>query len=338
MKKIKVGIVGYGVVGKRRMQFILNNKSFELVCVSDINIKEKKIKKIFFYKNFKLFLNHELDAVFITLPNYLAVKVTAFFLKKNIHVFCEKPPARSLLELTKLKPILKKNKHLKLKYGFNHRYHGSVMSAEKIIKSKRYGKIINLRAVYGKSKIVTFNKSDWRSKRKFSGGGILLDQGIHLLDLIKKFGGEFDEFKSFISNSYWKYDIEDNAFAIMRNQKKNIIASIHSTATQWEHKFSLEITLEKCLLVLNGILSGTKSYGNEQLILIKKNKGNCVKKISNFKIDNSWKNEIKEFASLIKNNKNVTTGSFTDAFDVMKMIDQIYKSDLKWYSKFVRNK
>ncbi len=337
MKKIRVGIVGYGVVGKRRMQFILNNKSFELVCVSDIGIKKKKIKKIFFYKNFELFLNHKLDAVFITLPNYLAVKVTAFFLKKNIHVFCEKPPARSLLELIKLKPILKNNKYLKLKYGFNHRYHGSVMKAEKIIKSKKYGKIINLRAVYGKSKIVTFNKSDWRSKRKFSGGGILLDQGIHLLDLIRKFGGNFNEFRSFISNSYWKYDIEDNAFAIMRN--KRVIASIHSTATQWEHKFSLEITLEKCILILNGILSGTKSYGEEKLILIKKTASvKNKKKMYNFKVDNSWKSEIKEFAYLIKNNKKVVTGSLNDAVDIMKMIDQIYKSDIKWYRRFIKNK
>ena len=96
----------------------------------------------------------------------------------------------------------------------------------------------------------------------------MLDQGIHLLDLIRKFGGNFNEFRSFISNSYWKYDIEDNAFAIMRQK---VIASIHSTATQWERKFSLEITLEKCILILNGILSGTKSYGEEKLNINKKN-------------------------------------------------------------------
>ena len=114
-------------------------------------------------------------------------------MKKNIHVFCEKPPAKNYEELKSLKKILVKNKNLKLKYGFNHRYHGSVKKAENLIDSKIYGKIINFRAIYGKSKIVTFGKNEWRANRKFSGGGILIDQGIHLLDLITKFGGKFEK-------------------------------------------------------------------------------------------------------------------------------------------------
>ena len=205
---IKVGIIGFGVVGQRRKKYILKNKFFDLVCISDISFKKNyTVKNINFYKDYEKFLNHNLDAVFITLPNYLAVKVTSFFLKKNIHVFCEKPPARNFKELKYLEKIFKKNKRLKLKYGFNHRYHGSVKKAEKLIDSKIYGKIINLRAVYGKSKIVTFGKNEWRANRRFSGGGILLDQGIHLLDLITKFGGKFDEFKSFISKCTWPVEI-----------------------------------------------------------------------------------------------------------------------------------
>ena len=99
--------------------------------------------------------------------------------------------------------------------------------------------------------------------------------------MITKFGEKFDEFKSFISNSYWGYDVEDNAFAIMKNRKKNIIASIHSTATQWEHKFSLEITLEKALIVLSGIfwyqiLWKRKDYNNYKTIIKKKIKKKLI--------------------------------------------------------------
>jgi predicted dehydrogenase len=331
---INVGIIGFGVVGKRRKKYISENKFYNLRCISDISFNQDyKTKNIDFYKSYKKFIKHDLDAVFITLPNYLAVKVTSFFLKKNIHVFCEKPPAKNYDELKSLKKILEKNKNLKLKYGFNHRYHGSVKKAENLIDSKIYGKIINFRAIYGKSKIVTFGKNEWRANRKFSGGGILIDQGIHLLDLITKFGGKFEKFKSFISNSYWKYDVEDNAFAIMKNTKKNIIASIHSTATQWEHKFSLEITLEKALIILSGILSGTKSYGKEKIIVIPKpiNNKNVKKKIYQFYKDFSWKLEIDEFAKIIINNSKVKTGSYQDALNVMKMIDKIYTSDTKWY-------
>ena len=194
----------------------------------------------------------------------------------------------------------------------------------------------NAKSSLWKSKIVTFGKNEWRAKRKFTGIGILLDQGIHLLDLITKFGGEFTKFKSFISNSYWKYDIEDNSFAIMKNKNKNIIASIHSTATQWEHKFSLEITLEQALIILSGILSGTKSYGQEKITIIPKPsiKKNQRKRIFQFYKDSSWKEEIDEFAKIINKNMKVKTGSYQDALNVMRMIDKIYISDLEWYKKF----
>ena len=99
--------------------------------------------------------------------------------------------------------------------------------------------------------------------KKKVGGGILLDQGIHMLDLIYFFAGKFNEFKSFVSNKFWKYNVEDSAFALMKNDL-GIIASIHSTATQWKHKFNIEITLEKATLILSGILSGSKSYGQEK--------------------------------------------------------------------------
>jgi len=186
--------------------------------------------------------------------------------------------------------------------------------------------------VYGKSKIVTFGKNEWRSKKKFSGGGILLDQGIHLLDLISFLHGEFVEFKSFISNKYWRYDVEDNAFALMRD-KKGVVASIHSTATQWQHRFKIEITLEKCLMILSGILSGTKTYGEEKLVIIFKDKNINKKpkiKIFKFKIDNSWRDEVNEFAKIILKNQKVETGNSNQALKVMAMIDNIYKNDKKW--------
>ena len=83
----------------------------------------------------------------------------------------------------------------KLKYGFNHRYHDSVQEAVKLVQSGELGKLINLRGVYGKSKIISFD-SDWRTQRSIAGGGILLDQGIHMVDLIRLFAGEFENIHS----------------------------------------------------------------------------------------------------------------------------------------------
>ena len=94
-------------------------------------------------------------------------------------------------------------------YGFNHRYHDSVQDALKIIRSGRFGNIINMRGVYGKSKLITFNQADWRAKREIAGGGVLLDQGIHMVDLMRLFAGEFVDVQSFISNGHWGYNVED---------------------------------------------------------------------------------------------------------------------------------
>ena len=260
------------------------------------------------------------------MPNYLSAKVTIKALKKKIHVFCEKPPAKNYSELLKVKKYLKKG--LKLKYGFNHRYHGSIKMAKNIIDTEKLGNVLNIRGLYGKSRILTYTKTDWRSKKKFAGGGILTDQGIHMLDLLNLFCGSFTEYKSFVSNKFWKHDVEDDVFAILRN--RNTIASIHSTALQWEHKFRLEISLEKGAIILNGILSGSKTYGKEKIQILEKS-GKNLKRINFFyKKDNSWKEEVDEFVNIVKNNYSVKIGNLTDALKVMKLIDKIYKNDKKW--------
>ena len=338
---MKVAIIGLGVVGLRRKIFIDKNNFIKLTAISDIKFKEKFFtrNKVHYYRNYNDLINNEnLDAVFITLPNYLAAKVTITCLKKNLHVFCEKPPARSLSEIRKVKKIKLTKKNLILKYGFNHRYHSSIKIAKKISDSKKFGKIINFRCVYGKSKIKTFEVGDWRSKRKYSGGGILLDQGIHMIDLILYFSGNFSEFISYISNKYWNYDVEDNAFVLMRN-KKGVVASLHSTATQWQHKFSMEITFQHGFIDLKGILSGTKSYGKESITIIPKydvKKNGKGKKLF-FSKDNSWKDEVDEFVKLIFYKRKKYVGNIYEAENVMFTLDKIYRSDKKWF-KYLKKK
>jgi len=339
-KILRTAIIGYGVVGKRRKLFIERNKNYKLLYISDIKLKKNiKNKAITFFKNYKEILKQNVDVVFITLPTYLAARVTLEFIKKGIHVFCEKPPAKNVTEIKKIIKTSKRFPHIKIKYGFNHRYHSSVKLAKKIIKSKKYGGILNLRCLYGKSKIVASyhdrfsgTEDDWRSKKKLSGGGILLDQGIHLLDLLIFFNGDFHEYKSFISNKFWNYDVEDNAFALMRD-KNGVIESIHSTATQWQHTFRIEIAMKNALIELKGILSGTKSYGKESLRIIERSpKSSSGYKIKNqyyFSQDNSWKDEIDEFANIILKKLSIKTGNIYDALKVMNMVEKIYRADKK---------
>ena len=330
MVKLSTAIIGLGVVGKRRKIFIEKNNNYKIIAISDIRFKKDfKRSDVLYFKNYKNLLDLELDCVFITLPNYLAPIVTKEFLTRGINVFCEKPPGRTVRDVSSVIKVEKKC-GAKLKYGFNNRYHGSVELAKKIINSKSLGEILNIRGLYGKSKILTYDKSDWRSKKKFAGGGILLDQGIHLLDLINYFCGPFVTFKSFVTNKYWNYDVEDDVFSIFKN-KKNVVASIHSTAVEWQHKFRMEISLQKGSLELNGILSGSKSYGRESIVISNvfktKYSTKIKKKIVYFKKDISWKKEIDEFANVLLRKAKIINGTSKEALEVMKMVYKIYKND-----------
>jgi len=341
-KKIKIGIAGYGVVGKRRHFFLKKNSNFNVIAICDqidqnLNSQNKNIN---FFKSYKKMLNMNLDAIFICMSNDMAAEVTIASLKKNIHIFCEKPPARNLNELKKVILLEKKKPKVKLMYGFNHRYHDSVQKALKIIKSNKLGNIINVKGSYGKSQLITFNQNTWRTKRSIAGGGVLLDQGIHIVDLIRLFCGEIIEVKSFISNNFWNFDVEDNAYAILRT-KNNVYAMLHSSATQWRHRFNLEINLTKGSLILEGILSGSKSYGDEKLTIVKSNpkkdNGDPKEQIIKYVNDPSWKKEIQNFADIIKNNKSVVLSSSNDAANCMKVIYDIYSGDKNWKKKFKIN-
>jgi predicted dehydrogenase len=336
--KLRVGIAGYGIVGKRRRQFIDLNPNLTTVAVSDIKFHQEGIMPdgVKFYPTYHGLFKEKLDVLFVSLPNYLAAESTIAGLDRGLHVFCEKPPGRTIQDIRDVIVAENKQPHLKLKYGFNHRYHESVIETKKVIESGEYGEIINLRGIYGKSSIIPFDKG-WRAERKYAGGGILLDQGIHMLDMICYFAGDFEEVKSFVSNNYWRHDVEDNAYAIMRN-REGCVAMLHSTATQWRHKFRLEITLRDALLELSGILSGSKSYGDERLKIIPKKDGSSVGSFlevnNSYLDDNSWRSEIDEFADIIISDEVVENGNSADALKVMELVYKIYFADSKWQEAF----
>lgn len=326
--KLLAGICGFGVVGNRRFECLQKNKDISIEAVCDRKFaKNYKRNNIYYYNDYNELLKHDLDLIFICVTNDVAAKYTKKALIKNINVFCEKPPGKNLKEIKSVYDLYKRKKHLKLKYGFNHRYHYSVLKALKIINSKKLGKIINLKGTYGKSNFGEWKgQENWRTKKNICGGGILLDQGIHMVDLIRLFAGEFYDVKSFISNNYWKEEIEDNAYAIMKSEK-NIIAFIHSSATQWEHLFELYITLEKGYIILRGFITGSKSYGKETITIGVKQKNKSIKRSKyQYLKDPSWQLEVDEFIDSIINNNKIKNGNCEDALKTMSLVTRIYKS------------
>ena len=339
MIKYKVGIAGYGVVGRTRHKCIESHPDMQLVAVCDqveSNMTDLS-PGIRCYDNYLDLLKDDLDILIVCMTNDVAPDVCIAGLRKGLHIFCEKPPGRDLKDIKKVIEVEKNNPSLKLMYGFNHRFHDSVQEAMTILKSGKMGRIINLKGIYGKSRLITFNQTDWRTKRNVAGGGVLLDQGIHMLDLMRLFAGEFTEISSFVSNNFWGFDVEDNAYALMKTED-GIIGMIHSSATQWRHRFNLDINLERGTLILGGILSGSKSYGSETLTIIDANpdedKGDPTKVKKSFNKDPSWDREIELFVDSIKSNSKVKSGSSLDAFNTMKLVNKIYYNDTLWRERY----
>ncbi len=336
-EEIKVGIIGFGKMGKIRKDLIDNSSSLQLQAVCDPHpeTNENSLDCPFFSDYHEL-LERDIDAVFIATPNKYTPNIVIDSLKKKKHVFCEKPPGRSIDDVKRIIAVEQSVPDRKLKFGFNHRYHDSIMEADAIVRSGRLGKILWIRGIYGKSGGVGFEQQ-WRSNPTIAGGGILLDQGIHMIDLCRMFCGDFDEVKSLVTNSHWNLDVENDAFALLRN-KKNQIAMIHSSSTQWKHKFSLEISLDEGYINLYGILSSTRSYGQgEQLVYAKKQFedesfaiGNPQENVTYFSHDRSWEREVEDFVRCIKEDRAVQTGSSHDALKAMELVNQIYNADQKW--------
>jgi predicted dehydrogenase len=335
--KLKVGIAGYGVVGKRRRQFIDQHPRLQTVAVCDQKFMESGVMPdgVKYFSNYHQLLEHPLDILFVSIPNYLAPGATIEGLERDLHVFCEKPPGRDVSDIERVIEIEKKHPGIVLKYGFNHRYHDSVREALRLAKSGELGEILNIRGLYGKSKIIPF-VGQWRAERKYAGGGILLDQGIHMVDLMRLFCDEFVEVRSFVSNCYWNLDVEDNTYALMQDSRGRV-AMLHSSATQWQHRFQLDIALTEGYLELRGILSGSKSYGEEKLIIGRRNEsltGTDREEILTYLEDNSWRDEINEFADAIVNGSAIQFGNSADALATMKLVYRIYYADPEWREAF----
>jgi predicted dehydrogenase len=339
--KLKVGIAGYGVVGNRRRQVIDAHPELETVAVCDRNLNGEGAfdDGVRYYDHYKRLLEEDLDVLFVCLTNDLNPDVTIAGLEKGLHVFCEKPPGRDVADIERVISVEKNHPGLKLKYGFNHRYHDSVRDALDIVRSGKYGKVINLRGLYGKSQLITFGQSTWRTERDLAGGGVLLDQGIHMVDLLRLFAGEFTEIHSFVTNNFWNHEVEDNAYALMRTADGKV-AMLHSSATQWRHRFNLDIALERGSVTLSGILSGSKSYGAETLIVAEAaedDRGDPREQITRYNNDPSWSDEVAEFAEAIRSDRNIENGSSDDALKTMQLVYRIYCADIDWKARWGLN-
>ena len=322
--KFKVGIIGCGLIGSKRAKFL--GPYGKLVACADKNIKT--LRKFYSNKKIKRFINwqkllklEEIDIVIIATPHFELAKILIEAYNKKKHILVEKPAAKNFTEVKKIVKKIKNNK-IKIRVGYNHRYHPSVLRAKKIIKNGMIGKLMYIRARYGHGGRIGYEK-EWRAKKSLSGGGELLDQGSHLIDLSRMFLGEFVKILGTVNTFFWKMKVDDNAFLILSTNKKRI-AFLHASWTEWKNMFSFEIFGTKGKIDING---KGGSYGVENIILykMKKKMGKPNEKKWVYKNkDISWVYEMKEFYKDIMYNRKPSI-NLMDAYQTLKIIDKIYR-------------
>ncbi len=266
---LHVGIVGCGLIGNKRARVVRDDPKSSLCCTADVNgvsaaalIKEFGDGSGKAYHDWKEMLDKEyLGAVIIATPNKYLKEITLRAAQRNIHVLCEKPLGRNAWESERIVEGAKENEVI-LKTGFNHRHHPVIFKAHQLVEDGAIGEVYFARCTYGHGGRPGYEK-EWRASKDICGGGELLDQGVHVVDLFRWFIGDFEEAFGHVPTFYWNMEVEDNAFAMFKTAKGQI-ASMHTSWTQWKNRFTFEVYGEAGYLIVDG-LGG--SYGVETLTI-----------------------------------------------------------------------
>ncbi|MEW6221771.1 MAG: Gfo/Idh/MocA family oxidoreductase [Candidatus Hadarchaeota archaeon] len=320
---MRVGIIGAGLIGNKRAN---NLGAAKLLWVADVVAERaKKLAErhgCSFTSDWREVVEDDsVDIVIVSTTNNALAPVAIEAIKKGKHTLIEKPCARNPRELLGVINAARRHRGVKVKAGFNHRFHPALAKAKQIFDSGEIGPLMYIRARYGHGGRKGYDR-EWRANPKISGGGEMLDQGIHIIDLARWFAGDFDQAIGHCGTMFWDMDVEDNGFALLKN-KKGQIASLHASWTEWKNLFSFEVFCKRGKLEVNG-LGG--SYGEETLTCykMKPELGIPDKFVYGWPGDDvSWKLEFENFLDAIKNNK-APLGTLQDAYAAMKIIFDVY--------------
>lgn len=261
----------------------------------------------------------EVHVVIVATTHDSLAEISLAAVKAGKHVFVEKPAARFSEELL---PIMEATTGFDklIRVGFNHRYHRAFRKAYELYQADQLGELMFVRGRYGHGGRVNYDR-EWRADPALSGGGELIDQGVHLIDLARWFLGDFSEINGFAHTYYWDMPVEDNGFMLLKTPAKQS-AFLHVSCTEWKNLFSFEIYGKKGKLEIEG-LGG--SYGTERLTFYKNLPalGPPETTIWEFPMpDDSWEVEFNLFLDDIKHNR-LSGPSLYDAHAALTIVKKI---------------
>ena len=267
-------------------------------------------------------LEEDLDVIIVCMTNDVAAEVTIAGIKKGLHVFCEKPPGRNVADIVNVIEAEKDFPKSKLMYGFNHRYHPALLQARAIFETGVLGELMFVRGRYGHGGRLGYDQ-EWRADPALSGGGELLDQGVHLTDLARWFLGDFSQVTGYAHTYFWQMPVDDNAFLLLRTADEKV-AFLHVSCTEWKNLFSFEVYGRDAKLHIEG-LGG--SYGVERLAWYKMlpEMGPPDTTIWEYpRGDASWQVEFQEFLEDIRLGR-APAADLNAAYAALGIVDQIYR-------------
>jgi len=318
-------IIGCGLIGKKRVTGMPAGCQLVIACDTNLPRAEELVKLAKSGRACADFndavADPKVEVVFIATLNSMLAPIALAAVKAGKHVLVEKPAAISVKELDELEAAAKKSGAL-VRVGYNHRYHPAALKAVELFRSGALGPMMFVRGRYGHGGRLGYEK-EWRADAKISGGGELIDQGVHLIDLAGIFLGEFTKVEGHATTYFWKMPVDDNAFLNLRNAAGNT-AWLHVSCSEWKNLFSLEIYGRDAKLHWEG-LGG--SYGVEKLTYYKMlpQMGPPETTIWEFpRGDESWKIEMAEFFEDIKFKRTPVPG-LKEAKAALAVVEKIYQ-------------
>lgn len=318
---MNIGIIGCGLIGEKRAK-CLNS---DLIACFDID-KERAYKfgekfNCSSYDSIEDFLNSNVDTVIVSTTNKSLYPSALKAINHKKNVLIEKPAGINSNEIREM--IIKSRENsVIVQIGFNHRYHPSINKAKEIISNKEIGELMFIRANYGHGGRLGYDK-EWRSK-KAEGGGELIDQGVHLIDLSTWFFEEsFLKIDGKVKNYFWDMEVEDNAFMMLETPTGKV-AFLNASCTEWKNEFSFDIYGKTGRISLRG-LGG--SYGTETLTVYNMYPEMGIPDTYIYEYrgeDGSWFTEWNKFLESIEHHS-IPEASLYDALEVMLIVEEIKK-------------
>lgn len=327
---IRVGIVGAGLIGGKRAAAMAGGK---LIAVADRSreraealAKAHGAEVCATWED--LVHRKDIDAVIVATSNDAISPCVVAALKAGKHVLAEKPAGRHPDDVrAQIKAAKESGKTLKI--GFNHRFHPALLKAKALMEERTFGPLMYIRARYGHGGRIGYDK-EWRAVPEIAGGGELLDQGVHLIDLARWLGGEFNLAWGETRTFFWDMPVEDNGFLYLKSPDGKSSAFLHASCTEWKNLFDFEIFCKTGKIQIWGL---GRSYGTEELRVFKMKPEMGPPEITTESFpgeDHSWQLEFNAFLKEIAGEKTYI-GTIEDALKAVEIVHGAYRnSGAEW--------